>query len=166
MAPPLETILRARALAKQGHTQRQIAQIMGISQPSVYRYIKTATNPELEEIIESAQLEKPHATDEELIGVVVAKVDTQKAEAVESLSEDVKTQRSIELERLDGYTMVLEGMINSPSSKWDVKLRSIDMALKVHDRRSKYLGLDTPFKYEGSSSTSIVVNGVDMGKLR
>jgi hypothetical protein len=40
------------------------------------------------------------------------------------------------------------------------------MALKVHDRRSKYLGLDTPFKYEGSTSTSIVVNGVDMDKLR
>jgi predicted transcriptional regulator len=162
----LETILQARALAKQGNTQRQVAQIMGISQASVMRYIKAANRPELQELIEDIKTEQPDIDDTALIGVVLERQVTKQAEVVETLSEDVKTQRSIELERLDGYTMVLEGMINSPHSKWDQKLRSIDMALKVHDRRSKYLGLDTPFKYEGSSQTSIVVNGVDMGKLK
>lgn len=162
----LETILQARALAKQGNTQRQIAQIMGISQPSVMRYIKAANRPELQEIIADIKTKRPNIDDTELVGVVIEKIQTKQAEAVETLSEDVKTQRSIELERLDGYTMTLENMINSSGSKWEQKLRAIDMALKVHDRRSKYLGLDTPFKYEGSTSTSIVVNGVDMNKLR
>lgn len=161
----LETILRARALAKQGNTQRQIAQIMGISQSTVMRSIKAANNPELQELIEAAKAENPDLEDTALVGIVLDKQQQKQTEVVETLSEDVKTQRSIELERLDGYTKVIEGIINHPNSKWDVKLKAIDSALRVHDRRSKYLGLDTPFKYEGSSQTSIVVNGVDMGKL-
>lgn len=162
----LETILQARALAKQGNTQRQIAQIMGISQSTVMRSIRAANNPELQELIEDIKTETPDIDDTALIGVVLERQVSKQAEVVETLSEDIKTQRSIELERLDGYTMVIEGIINSPHSKWDVKLKAIDSALRVHDRRSKYLGLDTPFKYEGSSQTSIVVNGVDMGKLK
>jgi predicted transcriptional regulator len=162
----LETILRARALAKQGNTQRQIAQIMGISQSTVMRSIKAANNPELTELIESVKTEQPDIDDTELIGIVLEKQTAKHVEATETLSEDVKTQRSVELERLDGYTMVIEGIINNPNSKWDMKLKAIETGLRVHDRRSKYLGLDTPFKYEGSTSTSIVVNGVDMDKLR
>lgn len=164
--PALETILQARALAKQGNSQRQIAQIMGISQKSVSRYVIAANNPELQELIEDIKTETPDIDDTALIGVVLERQVAKKTEAVETLSEDVKTQRSLELERLDSYTMVIEGIINHPNSRWDVKLKAIDSALRVHDRRSKYLGLDTPFKYEGSSSTSIVVNGIDMGKLK
>jgi predicted transcriptional regulator len=157
----LETILQARALAKQGNTQRQIAQIMGVSQPTVMRYIKAANNPELQETIEEIKSEKPDVTDTELVGIVLDRQQAKQAEVEETLSEDVKTQRIIELERLDGYTLVLEGMINS-DAKWDQKLRAIDMALKVHDRRSKYLGLDTPFKYEGNSNaTTYVLHGVN-----
>ena len=162
----LETILRARALAKQGHTQREISQVMGVSQPSVHRYIKAANNPELTELIDSVKTEQPDIDDTELIGIVLEKQTAKNVEVAETLSEDVKTQRSVELERLDGYTMVIEGIINNPNSKWDMKLKAIETGLRVHDRRSKYLGLDTPFKYEGSTSTSIVVNGVDMDKLR
>lgn len=162
MAPALETILRARALAKQGHTQRQISQVMGISAASVNRYIKASNNPELQEIIADIKTERPNIDDELLIGVVLEKVQTKQAEVVETLSEDVKTQRSIELERLDGYTMVLEGIINSSSRKWDEKIVAIKAALLVHDRRSKYLGLDTPFKYEGTNNaTTYVLHGVN-----
>lgn len=160
----LETILQARALAKQGNTQLQIARVMGVSQATVHRLIKASNNPVLQEAIEEIKAEKPDVTDTELVGIVLDRQQVKQAEAAETLSEDVKTIRAIELERLDGYTMELESMIKN--GKWDVKLRAIDMALKVHDRRSKYLGLDTPFKYEGSNSTSIVVNGVDMGKLK
>src|SRR5689334_3326987 len=97
----LETILQARALYKQGHTQRQVAQIMGISQPSVARYIKAANNPELQEAIEEIKAEKPDVTDTELVGIVLDRQLAKQTEVVETLSEDVKTQRSIELERLD-----------------------------------------------------------------
>lgn len=160
----LETILRARALAKQGHTQREIAQVMGVSQPTVGRYIKATLNPALDEIVATTQSEHPDLDDDALIGEVITKVNAKQTAIEETLSEDVKSQRALMLERLDGLDMVLDKFIRS--SKPDVALNAITRALHVHDRRAKVLGIDSPFKYEGSTSTSIVVNGVDMDKLR
>jgi predicted transcriptional regulator len=160
----LETILRARALAVQGHTQRQIAQVMNLSQASVSRYIKASLNPELDEIVKTTQSEHPEIDDDALIGEVVSKVNAKQTAVEETLSEDVKSQRALMLERLDGLDMVLDGLIKG--GKPDIVLNAITRALHVHDRRAKVLGIDSPFKYEGSTSTSIVVNGVDMDKLR
>ena len=161
----LETILRARQLAVQGHTQRQIAQVMGISQPTVGRYIKASLNPELDELVKTTQSEHPEIDDDALIGEVVSKVNSKQTAVVEeTLSEDVKSQRALMLERLDGLDMVLDRLIKG--GKPDIVLNAITRALHVHDRRAKVLGFDSPFKYEGSTSTSIVVNGVDMDKLR
>ena len=165
MAPALETILRARALAVQGHSQRQIAQIMGTSQKTVSRYVRATLDPGLDELIATTQNEHPELNDDALIGEVISKVNAQQtAVADETLSEDVKSQRALMLERLDGLDMVVDGLIRS--GKPDIVLNAITRALHIHDRRAKVLGIDSPFKYEGSTSTSIVVNGVDMGKLQ
>ncbi len=164
MSAALETILRARALAVQGHTQRQIAQVMGVSQPTVGRYIKASLDPGLQDVVDSVRVECPTLSENDLIGIVIDRDKIRKAEIADSLSSDVKAQLDIELERLDSYNMELDRMIKN--GKWDVKLAAIKTALQVHDRRAKYLGLDTAFKYEGTStSTTYVVNGIDSGKL-
>jgi len=68
-----------------------------------------------------------------------------------TLQESADDLRRIEIERLDQWLLSLGKKIQAGDP------RSIDTALKIQERRSRYLGLDAPNKLELSGSTGVVI---------
>lgn len=168
--PALEKILGVKALAVKGWTQREIGASQGVNASTICRWLKMAVDSEVLDELERRKDEP----DDVVIADILAKIGERQQEGIERimsdpvLSEDIKLQYSLELERLDGYTASLQSIIDrdkGSSNKAHQVIKAIEAGVRVSDRRAKYLGLDTPLRTETSANVRYVIDGVDTAKL-
>lgn len=55
---------------------------------------------------------------------------------------------NLELARLDEYTLQVFAILRDEDASYDQKLRALDRALMIAERRARYLGLDAPEKID------------------